>query len=235
MRIRRKINAGRAVVTICLFAMLSTGCGILGAGGPNPADYRQEDPSEYYLYLPQTYSADARWPVFVGIHGAGGSGLDCWYAWQPYADPEGFILLCPSLSESPNGWMQDTGNAKLIAILNRVFQEYPVYPQVYLAGFSAGGAFVQGFAFQYPGLVFGVSCIAPGVVHPPPYSASGIPFFVIVGERDDPRIVDGTRQLAEMLQAQGNPVEYHIIPGSGHELSATARELTISLYHSRVH
>lgn len=44
----------------------------------NPADYRHTGAVEYYLYSPKTYTADREWRLFVGIHGSGGTGLDCW-------------------------------------------------------------------------------------------------------------------------------------------------------------
>ncbi|HEX5809145.1 MAG TPA: hypothetical protein VFY25_10805, partial [Anaerolineales bacterium] len=63
----------------------------------DPEQYKHVQPVEYYLYVPENYSADREWPLFVGIHGAGGNGLQCWQLWQAYADREGFILLCPSI------------------------------------------------------------------------------------------------------------------------------------------
>ena len=64
----------------------------------DPSAYRHSTPSEYYLYTPAGYSSSQKWPVFVGIHQEGGSGLDCWNTWQPFADKAGFVLVCPSLA-----------------------------------------------------------------------------------------------------------------------------------------
>jgi len=66
---------------------------------PNPTPYVRYEPTEYYLYLPANYSSDRAWPVFVGVHGFGGSGLECLSMWQEYADAVEFILVCPSLSD----------------------------------------------------------------------------------------------------------------------------------------
>lgn len=70
--------------------------------------------------------------------------------------------------------------------MDDLYREYWTRPQVFLAGFSAGGQFVQGFAFQYPRYVLAVSVIAPGNVYLPTDQASRAPFLVIVGDRDDP-------------------------------------------------
>ena len=39
----------------------------------DPQQYKHIQPVEYYLYIPKAYSAEQEWPLFVGIHGAGGS------------------------------------------------------------------------------------------------------------------------------------------------------------------
>src|SRR5512135_103240 len=109
----------------------------------DPAQYRHSGVVEYYLYIPQNYTPDRSWPLFVGIHGFGGSGLDCWNWWQSYADREGFILLCPSLGDMDGGWYQDAGEAKLFSALNEVRADYRIGPREFLAGFSAGAEFAQ--------------------------------------------------------------------------------------------
>ena len=74
------------LVLIVIVGILLSACGGSGASAPDSGAYRHEMPSEYYLYLPEDYSPDRRWPVFVGVHGSGGSGRDCWNDWQPYAE-----------------------------------------------------------------------------------------------------------------------------------------------------
>ncbi len=115
----------------------------------DPTPYYREQPTEYYLYLPANYSAEKEWPVFVGIHGFGSDGTACLEMWQEYADREGFVLVCPSLGDENGGWYQDTGEKILLGVLKKVQQECRVQDKVFLAGFSAGAQFVQGFAFAY--------------------------------------------------------------------------------------
>jgi hypothetical protein len=100
--------------------------------------HRQDSPSEFYLDVPGDYSPGRVSPVFVGVHGSGGMGLDCWRMWRGYADEGGFILVCPSLAD-PNSFSTQSANEKtLIAILNRVSSEYATRPRVFLAVYSAG-------------------------------------------------------------------------------------------------
>ena len=58
----------------------------------------------------------------------GGTGLDCWNWWQSYADKEGFILLCPSISGPDGGWYQADGETKIFSAINQVRADYHVAP-----------------------------------------------------------------------------------------------------------
>jgi|GEM_PF-837105 len=197
---------------------------------PDPAKYRHDSPIEYYLYVPKNYSPDREWPLFVGIHGTGGSGLDCWNWWQSYADNEGFILLCPSIADSNGGWYQSDGNVKVISAVNQVHAEYRVSSKEFLAGFSAGAQFVQGFAFTYPQYVSGVSILSAGNYYRPSLGAKGIPFLVVIGDEDDPIAVQGSQGLVAAFNKFGFDVQYDVLSGVGHTLTDKGRELTIDLF-----
>jgi predicted esterase len=196
----------------------------------DPAKHLHESPIEYYLYVPKNYSADRDWPLFVGIHGSGGSGLDCWNWWQSYADAEGFILLCPSIADSGGGWYQSDGETKIFSAINQVRTDYRVAPREFLAGFSAGAQFVQGFTFSHPQYVSGVSVLSAGNYYRPTIVARGIPFLVVIGEQDDPTAVHDCQSLVAMLRQDGFAVQYEVLPGVGHAITDKGRELTIALF-----
>lgn len=200
----------------------------------NTDEYRHDQPSEHYLYVPKNYSADREWPLFVGIHGFGGSGLDCWNLWQSYADKEGFILACPSLADTGGGWYQSTGETKLFNVINRVRSEYRVSPREFLVGFSAGAQFVQGFAFNYPQYVSGVSILSAGNYYPPNLNARGVPFLVVIGDRDDPISVQQSQAFAATLSRNGFDVQYEVLPGVGHTVTSRGKELTIALFRKTI-
>src|SRR5512141_2360728 len=106
---------------------------------PQAEPYVRTKPIEYYLYLPQQYTPDREWPLFVGLHGYGRSARDCLNAWQPYADQAGFVLVCPSLNDPYGGWEQEVMKQTLHEVVARVQAEVRVKPRVFVAGFSAGG------------------------------------------------------------------------------------------------
>ena len=148
---RRILFAAWLALTVTIMSACSS--------APNPEDFRFADPVEYYFYVPEDLT---KHQVFVGIHGAGGSGRDCFHTWQPYAEREGFSLLCPSLSDAGGGWYQSEAED-----LQAVRLEHEFDSMIFPAGFSAGAQFVQGVAFRYPQAVSGVSVISSGNFYAP--------------------------------------------------------------------
>lgn len=230
--IQRKSSAWLMWIVAGLLCITSLGLGwyALNTMPVDPGDHRFTQPYEYYLYIPKAYMDERSWPVFVGIHGSGGSGLDCWNSWQSFADKEGFVLVCPSLADAGGGWYQEDGEWKVNAILSQVRGEYNLDGRLYLAGFSAGAQFVQGYAFRYSQSVKGVAVLSPGNYYTPTMSAWGIPFLVVTGEREIPRRLDAAQQLVSLLEQNNFTVAYHLLPGVGHTLTNEARKLTIELF-----
>jgi phospholipase/carboxylesterase len=220
------------MIILVLVGISSSACGMGGA--VDPSGYRFEDPVEHFLYVPEGYSSDRDWPLFVGIHGFGGSGRDCWSMWQPYAEAEGFILLCPSIADASGGWYQSEGEAIVVDLLRRVDSDYNIKPRIFMVGFSAGAQFVQGFAFKYPNAVGGVAVLSSGNYYQPNSRASGIPFLVVIGDKDDAVSVAGANGFASLLQQYGNPVELHILEGVGHSVTREHKQLTIDLFRRTV-
>lgn len=196
----------------------------------NPEDFKHAFPSEYYLYLPEGYSDNKYWPVFIGIHGSGGSGRDCWNLWQQHADEDGFILICPSLTDASGGWSQSDGDQRLIAIINQVFRDYRIQNQVFLVGFSAGAQFVQGFAFRYPSYVSAVAVLSSGNFLAPSEGVLYIPFLVVVGDKDNSSLIDGASSFVQSLQSIGVSAEFHLLEGVGHSVAQESKDLTLQLF-----
>lgn len=220
-----KAPANLLVALVALVAVCSA-C----ATAPDPGENLFAEPWPYYLYLPDSYTPDRALPLFVGVHGSSTDGRSCWNTWQRYADSKGYVLLCPELSDPDGRLHQLHGNARLLDILGRVYEEYSLQPKIFLAGFSAGGQFVHGYAFMNPDYVVGVSVIATGNAYQPPPSSRHIPFVVIVGDRDDRGNIESADRLAGLLEQGGYSVELHVLSRTGHEISDEAIEITLDLY-----
>ena len=209
----------------CLAALL-TAC---GSSSINPDDYYHTSPAEYYLYVPAQYTPETNWPVFIGVHGAGRTGLDCWNDWQPYADEEGFILICPSMGGDSRGWYRDEGEEKLNAILGAVNGEYSIKNRYFLAGFSAGAFFVESYSFRYAKWVAAVSMISAGDFEEATSQAKNIPYLVIVGGNEEDRL-ELNRGFTDNLKQLGFTVTFHVVPNAGHTMTEEAKNLTIEFY-----
>jgi predicted esterase len=196
----------------------------------DPAEYRHDQPVEYYLYVPQKYSADQEWPLFVGIHGAGGTGLDCWNLWQSYADKEGFILLCPSIPGDASGFYQDVGENTVWSAIGEVQKEYRVKRRMFFSGFSAGAFFIQGFTYHYPDYVSGLSILSSGVYLNPNLFAQHVPMLVVIGNADDPTAVQTSQLFVSGLQNYGFDVQYIVMPNVGHTVTDEGRGATMELF-----
>ncbi len=196
----------------------------------DPTKYRYSQPYEYYLYVPRAYTAERSWPVFVGIHGSSGTGLHCWAWWQPFAEKEGFILICPTLSETGAGWKQSEGEQKVSAVISQVRSKYNLEDRLFLAGFSAGAQLVQGFTFRNPGSVKGVAVLSPGYAFSSTMNARDIPFLIVTGDQESPRRMEVAKKLVSLLEQNDFDVEYHLLPGVGHTVTDEAKNLTIDLF-----
>jgi predicted esterase len=216
-----------ALVFLTAIAMTFTaGCSSI----PNAAEHRLEKPSPYYLYLPKAYSPERAWPLFIGVHGSSTDGRSCWKTWQPFADEKGFVLLCPELADSDGRLHQLHGNQRLLDIINKLYQERSLMANIFLAGFSGGAQFVQGFAFMNPAYVTGVSVMATGNYYQPPRSASHIRFIVLVGDQDNPVSIQNAKDLNAMLRGTGYRTELHVLPDIGHQISKEMVEITLDLF-----
>jgi len=204
---------------------------VVSAQPANPTEYRHTSPVEYYLYVPKDYSDDRIWPLFVGIHGSGGSGLDCWNMWQPYAEKEGFVLLCPSISGDAGGYYQDVGERTVWSAVNAVQKDYLVSSRMFMAGFSAGAYFIQGFSIHYPNSVSGLAILSSG------YSVKGfprVPVLLVIGGADHPESLQVNANLASYLSQSGYDVQYHVLPGVGHWATNETKQLTIELFRKTI-
>lgn len=196
----------------------------------DPAEYRHTESVEYYLYVPESYTADKEWPLFVGIHGAGGTGLDCWNLWQTHAEKEGFILLCPSIPGDASGFYQDVGENTVWSAIGEVKKNYRVRQQMFFSGFSAGAFFVQGFTYHYPQYVSALSILSAGVYLNPQMFINLVPMVVVIGGADDPNAVQTSQMFVSNLQKFGFDVQYKVLPGVGHVVTNEGIDLTIELF-----
>jgi predicted esterase len=215
------------LITVAIYVVITT-------RPKNPAEYRHTQPVEYYLYVPEAYTPEKEWPLFVGIHGAGGTGLDCWNLWQRYAESEGFILLCPSIRGDASGFSIGVGDNTVWSAIGEVKKEYRVKQRMFLSGFSAGAFYIQAFTYQYPQYVSGLSILSAGLYMAPSAFIEVVPMVVVIGASDHPDSVANSEMFVNELKSYGFDVQYEVLPGTGHRVTNTGIDLTIELFRKTV-
>lgn len=215
---------------IAIFAWVA----VRNSAPKDPNQYKHIQPVEYYLFVPESYSDDQEWPLFVHVHGAGGSGLECWNLWQSYADTEGFILLCPSIPGDPSGFYQDVGERTVWSAIGEVQREYRTRPGIFFAGFSAGAMFIQGFTTHYPQHVSGLSILSSGFYFDPRSFINLIPMAVVIGDQDNAMAVQTSQIFVDNLRKFGFDIQYERMPGVGHAVTSTGVDMTLEVFRKTV-
>lgn len=237
---RRSAKPGRSPMAVIvwgitgglLVGMVFLAISVFNSAPQTPDAHRHTQPVEYYLYVPKSYNPEKAWPLFIGIHGSGGTGRDCWNLWQTHAAREKFILLCPSLSGAGGGWYQDDGESKTWAAINQVTGNYNIEPRFFLVGFSAGAQFVQGFSFNHPYSVRAAAILSAGNYYAPSPASGGIPFLIVIGDRDNAMSIKNSQVFGQALADNGSNVEYWLLPGVGHQVTNKTIQLTIKFFNS---
>lgn len=211
-----------ALILVLLFSLSLSACGLFLEFD----NLRHSEPYDYYLFVPPSYTGDTYWTALIAVGGFGDTGRDCLRTWMDYADQNQFILICPVLPAADGGWVQAAGEAQLVSILSAVAQEYNLNSKSYLAGFSAGGQFVIGYAFSYPSFVAGVSVISTGNTYPLNLRARGISWLITVGDQD-PNRMNLAADITTNFRKAGFTASYYLLEGIEHELSQQAIDLTL--------
>jgi predicted esterase len=231
---KRSASASTWFLRGCIFILVA---GAMFAWGlvrtfipKNPEPYKHVQPVEYYLYVPRAYSADKEWPLFIGLHSARGDGLECWQLWQRHADEEEFILLCPSIPHTEEGYYQDVGETTVWRAVTEIKKDYRIRQRMFLSGFSAGGYFIQRFACNYPGNVSGLSILSSGMYVNPEQFPELIPMVIVIGSKDHPIAVTESMLFARKLQGYGFDIHHELIPNVGYSITPESIDLTIELF-----
>jgi predicted esterase len=198
----------------------------------NPQRYRHYWPVGYYLYVPKEYNADKEWPLFIGVYGAGGTGLDCWDLWQSHADEEGFILLCPTiLPGNPDGTYPEQAKEVVWSAIDEVKKEYRIQQRMFLAGYSGGGYFIQDFTCRYPQYVSGLSILSTARYLDPKQFQEYVPILIVNSELDHPTVLYNSAAFSNQLYDLGFDYMITILP---EELSDIGIQMTFELFRKTI-
>ncbi|MGD0089697.1 MAG: hypothetical protein ABSE73_07235 [Planctomycetota bacterium] len=112
---------------------------------------------QYYLSLPQGWTAKSTWPILVTIDGSGHNFQGNFNGFIGARGAQPFIIVTPCVSSNGN----DPADLKaVLSIVKEVQQAAQGQPQFFITGFSAGGHVAWQCIFMHPELLAGAALAA---------------------------------------------------------------------------
>lgn len=177
------------------------------------------------LYVPESYSPDTPAPLFIGLHGAGGTGAN-WASYPDRAEERGMVFLAPD-SRARTTWdlIADGRFKKDVEFLDmalaHVFERCRIDPtSIALGGFSDGASYALSLGVANGDLFTHLVAYSPGFIHAAGELIGSPPIFVSHGTQDPVLPFSSTRDsLLPTLENAGYDVTFLEFDG-GHEVPA---------------
>lgn len=204
--------------------------GLLAAcgGAQRYSELRQEQPSPYYLYVPEAYTVSRQWPLFIALPDPSEDSQDCITTWFEIAEDNQFFLLCPELSTT-GSMIDGPGSERILAdILNRLYQDYSLRTSFFLVGKSEAASFALSYAYRYPRAINGVSAIDPGA-YPSGAPTTNFPMLIIV-EQGDSQASEAGSAFIQKLTAAGTQTRLLEIENLGGRIPYGVQRLTVEFF-----
>jgi phospholipase/carboxylesterase len=204
------------------------------AGGP-PTGFiqheRNDERSDYTLYIPEDYSSDKPLPLIVALHGGYGQGIEYVWTWLRPARSRGYAILAPkSLGNTWDMTVPSRDTLSVSRMFDEVTRDYAIdRNRVYLTGLSDGGIFTYILGLERSELFRGLAPVAGAlhlVVDQMLREGRGkdTPILVIHGVHDFIFPVTFTRQTCNLLTQIGYNVKYEELPDWGHAFPYSINE-----------
>jgi serine protease Do len=183
-----------------------------------PGLHREKDQAsgrEYWLYVPDTYTADVAHGLLIWLHPPGNPMEEMIRkVWEPWCKSHAWIVYAPK-TENPTGWLTSDSDA-IVQDLRHILSQYRVDPQRIVAhGLGNGGSFALYLAYDARDLIRGVVTVGAALASRIPDYDPGQPLavFCIAGGRDPE--IEALRNVPRELQRRHYPVLYRELPEHG--------------------
>jgi len=187
------------------------------------------------LYVPESYSPDTPAPLFVALHGAGGSGAS-WASYPARAEARRMVLLAPDSRSGTwdlalGDWGPDVD--LLDRALRHTFQNCRIDPaRVALGGFSDGASYALSLGVSNGDLFSHLVAYSPGFYDPSEPMVGSPRIYVSHGTWDDVLPVTLSRDgIVPDLRRAGYDVTYREFEGY-HEVPSEISDLALDWFLS---
>lgn len=185
------------------------------------------------LYVPDGYDAENAAPLFVVLHGAGGTSTD-WASYYVRADARGMVLLIPDSRAST--WDMILGGFGpdvefLDQALTYTFERCLIDPmRLALGGFSDGATYALSLGLSNGDLFSHLIGYSPGFIQPSDPIVGKPTVYVSHGTRDNVLPVTQSRDIiVPYLRNAGYDVTYEEFDG-GHQVPAAISESALDWF-----
>jgi phospholipase/carboxylesterase len=183
---------------------------------------RNDERSDYTLYIPEDYSPERPLPLIVALHGAYGQGSEYVWTWLRPARSRGYAILAPkSLGDTWDMRAPSIDTRSVVRMFGEVTSEYSIdRDRVYLSGLSDGGIFTYILGLEQSQLFRGIAPVAGALHHAVDRllregRGKDTPIFVVHGVHDYIFPVTFTRQTCNLLKEIGYDITYEELPEWG--------------------
>ena len=184
--------------------------------------------SKYVLFVPHGYTGDKEFPLILFLHGAGERGDDGQLPVMQgianggikFKDGEKkfpFFVIFPQCKKNSNWKADGPDGMRALAILAEVQKAYKIDDKrLYLTGLSMGGFGTWHTAFLHPNKFAAIAPICGGGDPKAAESIKHIPCWCFCGDKDNPKLLQGCRDMVEALKKAGGNPRYTEFPFVGH-------------------
>lgn len=186
------------------------------------------------LYVPASYSPDTPTPLFVGLHGAGGSSGN-WQSYHARAEARGMIFMATDSWAATWDLIRVGSYGPDLAALDRAlqytFDRCRIDPtRIALGGFSDGASYALSLGVSNGDVLSHLVGYSPGLLRSSPPTVGKPRIFVSHGTLDDIIPVTASRDsIVPGLRDAGYDVTYEEFDG-GHEVPAVISESALDWF-----
>ncbi len=178
-------------------------------------------PQRYWLYLPEGYTPEKKYPLVLFLHGRGerGSNLEAVLTHGPpklvkQGKSFPFIMVAPQLDGVHMFWQTN----ELLALLDHIEQEYSVdADRVYCTGLSMGGFATWALGVAAPERFAALLPICGGGDPPNAARLKHVPTWVFHGAEDPVVPVGLSEQMVNAMKKAGGTPRFTSYPGVKHD------------------
>jgi phospholipase/carboxylesterase len=190
-------------------------------------------PRDGLLYVPERYSPETPMPLFIGLHGAGGSA-DNWESYPARAEARGMVFLAPDSRGSTWDLVSNRFGPDVEFIdraLRHTFERCRIDPErIALGGFSDGASYALSLGVSNGDLFTHLVAYSPGFLRAADPIVGKPRVYVSHGRQDNVLPVTISRDaIVPTLRNAGHDVTYLEFDGA-HEVPAAISESALDWF-----